>query len=202
LYSASSLKQQSTDRHVATLGYIILIPSHPVFVLSPYYCVLSGEATNTNCIVFGLTRSELEPTTHRTRGEHSNHYTTDAVFSVNGKRGSTITTYEKLWENSNIFIRKEKVLLFLLSYNSCLKKKQVSCQVKQNDKKSVNVHVYLYEFIELSSNQSVTQSDFHLYMTTANVNMNMWLTYVHCFNGIWFGSIVWVGKYRLFNTWS
>jgi len=34
-YSASSLKQQSTDRHVAPLRHIILIPSQPVFALSP-----------------------------------------------------------------------------------------------------------------------------------------------------------------------
>jgi hypothetical protein len=33
-YSASSLKQQSTDKHVAPLGHIILIPSQPVFTLS------------------------------------------------------------------------------------------------------------------------------------------------------------------------
>ena len=48
--------------------------------------------------------------------------------------------------------------------------------LKQNDKKSMNVHVYLSEFIELSSKKSVTQSDFHIYMTTANLNMKMWLT--------------------------
>ena len=34
-YSASSLKQQSTARHVAPLGHIILIPSQPVFALPP-----------------------------------------------------------------------------------------------------------------------------------------------------------------------
>ena len=34
-YSASSLKQQSADRHVAPLGHIILIPSQPVFALTP-----------------------------------------------------------------------------------------------------------------------------------------------------------------------
>ena len=33
LYSASSLKQQSVDRHVAPLGHIILIPSQPLFDL-------------------------------------------------------------------------------------------------------------------------------------------------------------------------
>ena len=35
LYSASSLKQQSAGRHVATLWQIVLIPSQPVYVLSP-----------------------------------------------------------------------------------------------------------------------------------------------------------------------
>jgi len=34
-YSASSLKQQSAGRRVAPLGHIILIPSWPVFALSP-----------------------------------------------------------------------------------------------------------------------------------------------------------------------
>jgi hypothetical protein len=34
-YSASSLKQQSAGRHFAPLGHIILIPSQPVFALSP-----------------------------------------------------------------------------------------------------------------------------------------------------------------------
>jgi hypothetical protein len=34
-YSPSPLKQQSADRHVAPLGHNILIPSQPVFALSP-----------------------------------------------------------------------------------------------------------------------------------------------------------------------
>jgi len=34
-YSASSLKEQSAGRHVAPFGHIILIPSQPVFALSP-----------------------------------------------------------------------------------------------------------------------------------------------------------------------
>jgi hypothetical protein len=34
-YIASSLKQQSADRHVAPLGHIILIPSQLVFALTP-----------------------------------------------------------------------------------------------------------------------------------------------------------------------
>jgi hypothetical protein len=41
--------------------------------------VVSGEVTNTNFIVFGLTRSGFEATIYHTRGEHANYYTTDAV---------------------------------------------------------------------------------------------------------------------------
>ena len=67
IYSLSSLKQQSLDQHVAQLGRIILIQSQPVFALSPYCCVLSGEATNTNLIVFYLIRSRVEPTIYRTQ---------------------------------------------------------------------------------------------------------------------------------------
>jgi hypothetical protein len=52
---------KSADRHVASLGHIILIPRQPVFALSPYCCILSREATNTNFIVFDLTRSGLTP---------------------------------------------------------------------------------------------------------------------------------------------
>ena len=60
------------------LGHLILILSKPVFALSPYRCILSGEATNINFIVIGLTRSGLEPTIYHIWGRHANHYTTDA----------------------------------------------------------------------------------------------------------------------------
>ena len=76
-YIASSLKQQPSGRHVAPLGHIILIPSQPVFALSPLWCVLSGEATNNNFIVIGLIWSGLKPMICHTRGEH---YTTDDVW--------------------------------------------------------------------------------------------------------------------------
>ena len=36
-------------------------PSQKVFVLSPLCCVLNGETLNTNFMVFGLTRPQLEP---------------------------------------------------------------------------------------------------------------------------------------------
>ena len=51
-YSDTSLIQQSAGRHVAPLGHIILILSQPVYAVSPQYCVLSGEATNTNFIFY------------------------------------------------------------------------------------------------------------------------------------------------------
>jgi hypothetical protein len=41
--------------------------------------VLNIKASNTNFIVFGLTRSELKPTIYHTQGEHANHYTIDVV---------------------------------------------------------------------------------------------------------------------------
>jgi hypothetical protein len=78
--SANSLKQQSADVHVAPLWYVIVIPSQPVITLTNLYCVLSGEATNTNFIIFGLTRPGIEPTIYRIRDEHANDYTINAVY--------------------------------------------------------------------------------------------------------------------------
>ena len=80
-YNTSSLKQQSTGRHVAPLWHIIPIPSQPVVALSTCCCVLSGEAINTNLIVLGLTRPGLKSVIYRTRGEHAYHYATDAVHA-------------------------------------------------------------------------------------------------------------------------
>ena len=59
--------------------------------------MLSGEATKTNFIVFGLTQSGLELTIYHTRGKHAYHQTTDVVeltrwvtFGGSGlKRGGT-----------------------------------------------------------------------------------------------------------------
>ena len=43
---------------------------------------LSGEAPNTNFIIFGLTRLGLEPTIYRNRSENANNYATDAVSGL------------------------------------------------------------------------------------------------------------------------
>ena len=42
----------------------------------------SGEAANTNFIIFDLIRPCLGHTIYRTRGEHAYHYTTDVLIVV------------------------------------------------------------------------------------------------------------------------
>ena len=65
-YSASSLKQQSTARHVAPPGYISLISSRPVLSRT---VVCLEQRTNKYylLIVFGLTRAGSDPTSYRSR---------------------------------------------------------------------------------------------------------------------------------------
>jgi len=58
--SASSLKQQSVGRDVVPVGHIILIPSQPVFIITPQCSMLIREATNTKFIIFGLTHLNTE----------------------------------------------------------------------------------------------------------------------------------------------
>ena len=65
---------------------IILIPSQPIFALTPSCCVLSREAINISFIVFGLTAPRLKPTIYNTWGVHANHYTINGVVD-NLKRG-------------------------------------------------------------------------------------------------------------------
>ena len=50
-----------------------------VFARPPWCCVLSGEATNTTFIVFGLTGPKLEPTIYRTRTHWPLHHRCDSV---------------------------------------------------------------------------------------------------------------------------
>ena len=73
LYSASSLKQQSMDRHVAPLGHIILVLSQPVFLLNAA-CLVEKQQIPISYLLLWH-----EPTIDRTRGEHTNHYATDAI---------------------------------------------------------------------------------------------------------------------------
>ena len=102
-------------------GHIILIPSKPVFALAPYCCVLSGEATNTNFIVFGLlTRPELEPTVYRTQGKHANHYTTDV------DRRNRISDYIMLLDSDLIL---DSVLGFLTQMSTIFQERDLNSQL-------------------------------------------------------------------------
>jgi hypothetical protein len=58
--------------------------------------VLSGEATNTKLIVFGLIRPGFEPTIYRTWGEHANNYTIDepTIYHTGGEHANHYTTDE------------------------------------------------------------------------------------------------------------
>jgi hypothetical protein len=74
--------------------------------------VLSGEATNTNFILFDLTRSRLEPTIYCTRGEHAHQYTIDAYISAAhcylsevALQTSNKTCRKKLtWSSSHLYV--------------------------------------------------------------------------------------------------
>ena len=126
-YSASWLKQQSVDRHVASLGHIILITSQPVFVLTPYHLMLRGEAANTNFIVFGVTRPGLEPTIYCTLSEHANHYTTRDRCGLDGR---DIHTFYHIYLASEVILSMVKSAIFnivhLIYVSSCYYNREVS----------------------------------------------------------------------------
>ena len=70
--------KKSIEKRVRTVN---LIPSQPIFALSPWYCgLLSWEAAYTNFIIFDLTWPGLEPMIYHTWDKHANHHTTDAVL--------------------------------------------------------------------------------------------------------------------------
>ena len=93
LYSASSLKQQSVGGRQCRSTRTHYSDSEPTSLCS-YSIILSEEATNTNFIVFDLTRPGLESTICRTRGEHASHYTTDesTICRTRGEHASHYTT--------------------------------------------------------------------------------------------------------------
>jgi hypothetical protein len=53
-------RNKPVGRHVASLAHIILIPRQPAVFVTPLQCVVSGEATHTNCTVFGIICPKLE----------------------------------------------------------------------------------------------------------------------------------------------
>jgi hypothetical protein len=67
-----------------------------LFLLNAVY-VLNGETTNTNVILFSLSRPGFE----RTQYQHANHYTTDAVSGDVRMSMQTLLT----WCDTGFFIR-------------------------------------------------------------------------------------------------
>ena len=61
--------------------------------------MLSGDATNTNFIFFGLIRPGLEPTIYHTPGKHNNRYTTDAVNSIRTASSVAYITTNERWKH-------------------------------------------------------------------------------------------------------
>jgi hypothetical protein len=115
VYTASSQKQHSAGRHVVPLGHIIFIARQPVVLLSAAY--LAGETTDVNFIIFGLTRSVLEPTIYHTRGEHDNLYTTDepTIYHTRGEHDNRYTTdeptiYHTRGEHDNLYTTDEPTI--------------------------------------------------------------------------------------------
>jgi hypothetical protein len=68
-YSASSLKQQSTDRHVVPLRHMLFLLNAACLVEKQQIPILESL----------VSRPGLKPTIYRTRGNHANHYATNAV---------------------------------------------------------------------------------------------------------------------------
>ena len=62
----------------------MLITSPLVFDFIPELYVTIEEATNTNVIVYGLTRPGVQPTIYRTQCKHANHYApvTITIYSL------------------------------------------------------------------------------------------------------------------------
>jgi len=70
--------------HSDTLSWFLANQS--VLLLINDAC-LAEKATNTNFLVFRLTRSGLKLMIYRTRGEYAKHYITDAVIYIIDKGG-------------------------------------------------------------------------------------------------------------------
>ena len=104
--SASSLKQQSTCRHVILLTHIILNLGQvqPVYDLSPQCCMLSRDTANINSIVFVLTQWGIEHKIYHTRGDYPGLSTIGKYFNVQDK-------CILLWTRVNLYCKEWIVVI-------------------------------------------------------------------------------------------
>lgn len=93
-------------RHVDPHKLMILILRQALFAVTPLSCMLSGEASKTTIIVFGLTWLWYEHLIYYTWDERANHYVTDAVII----RNNTKYTYDVL--NINVSRSQRTLMLF------------------------------------------------------------------------------------------
>ena len=80
-FSASSLNQQSADRHVAPRSTLSWFQANQslLFLLN---AACLAEKQHISTLVFGLTRLGLKPTIYQIQGELAKHYTNDAVHMI------------------------------------------------------------------------------------------------------------------------
>ena len=70
------------DINFAIQAFRTLYLQIKVFVLYAFCIMHSGDATNSNFVVFGLFRTALEHTIYHTRGEQLHNYTIDVVYTL------------------------------------------------------------------------------------------------------------------------
>ena len=98
-----------TDRHVTPFRHIVLTPSQPVSILTPSCFLFSGETTNTNLMVMGLTWPGIELIIYPTWHNHANYYTIRVVkFCTELLMFFTIS---KLDFHVHVHPRHDKILL-------------------------------------------------------------------------------------------
>ena len=156
------------DTYIVPLGHIILIPSQPVFVfdLSPKCCVhvLSGEVTNTISLIFGLTRSVLEPTIYRFRGEHANHYITDAIPACCGFYLTTIKNYNISLFNALYYNKKD---CHFIDYSTSHQNKPTLMVMQSNSTSQYNTSMLnlctLYITFQQRTQQNKTKRTWYSY---------------------------------------
>jgi hypothetical protein len=96
--------------------------------------MFSGETTNTNFIIFGLTRLGLEPTIYRTLGEHANHYATDVVtHSVLKFENKSISTPHKICVVLNSHKHKQTIAVKNIEVKVMKQGKQLRGLIRNND---------------------------------------------------------------------
>ena len=93
--SISISTQKFAGRHVDPLDHITLIPSQPVFVLTPQYCVFVREAESTKLIVSGFTQPWYEP--HSRQANKSLHYVQMLFPDIERKIGNQISPFLKMF---------------------------------------------------------------------------------------------------------